>query len=190
MTTIKFSDTELKDLKSFYQLELDKANVRVQDIKGILSKLNSGQTTNGQTVKVGQIKTQRTDNLPDDKQKKITVAGKGLLSKHNSRQTKNGTPAKVVQIKTNQDRVYYKRRPWNLFIFDTLKQQNKFLQRRQLYDIALRHFNITNAKEKETVSRNIKGHLQRMTKRNEIVIKTKTGQRAKLFGLVSRTDKK
>ena len=190
MTTIKFSDTELKDLKSFYQLELDKANVRVQDIKGILSKLNSGQTTNGQTVKVGQIKTQRTDNLPDDKQKKITVAGKGLLSKHNSRQTNNGTTVKVVQVKTNQERVYHQRKPWNLFIFDTLKQQNKFLQRRQIYDIALQHFNITSAKEKEMAERNIKGHLKRMSNRNEIVVKTKKGQRANLFGLVSRTDKK
>ena len=147
MTTIKFSDTELEDLKCFYKLELEKTLKRAGDIKGLLSKFNSRQTT-------------------------------------------NGTSAKVGQIKTNHERTYNKRVPWNSFITDTLKQQDKFLQSRQLYNTALQRFNIANPKEKEKALRNLQGHLQRMSRRNEIITKTKKGQHARLFGLATMKDKK
>ena len=166
MTTIKFSDTELKDLKTFYQLELDKANVRVQDIKGILGKLNSRQTTNGQTVNVEQIKTHRTDNPPDDKQKKITVAGSGISP------------------------IGRKMGKYPIFILETLERQNKFLKSNQLYDMAYRQFKITDKKEKEKALRNIQGHLLRMSRRKEIIARLKKGERDKLYGLISWTDKK
>ena len=147
MTTIKFSDTELTDLKSFYQLELENTLKRVADIKGLLSKLNSRQTTNGTTVYAPPI-------------------GK------------------------NYERTYNKGIPWNSFIADTLKQQDKFLQSRQLYNIALQRFKITNPKEQKMALRNLQGHLQRMNRRNEIIMKTKKGQHARLFGLTSVKDKK
>ncbi|MBI4929660.1 MAG: hypothetical protein HY841_02775 [Bacteroidetes bacterium] len=154
MAQIKFSDSELTELQSFYKQEYNKTIQKLQNIKGILSKLKSNGTNGtAETVKV------QTN----------TSTGKKRGRKPHT-QTTSSAPARKLG-------------KWPNFIINTIKTSGKPMKALDIYPVSLKHFNAKSKLDQARTLRNLRGHLIRMTRRGEIKSGKKIGQRDNLFSI-------
>jgi len=153
MVQIKFSSNELTELQSFYRQEYNKAVQRLQDIKAILSKLNSNGT-NGSVP----TKTKSSDSSSNRKR------GRKPQSKT--------TPAPTKKLGK-----------WGTFIVNEIKSAGKPVKTLDIYPSALKHFNAKSKVEQEKTLRNLRGHIRHMGKVGILKTDKKKGQRAHYFSV-------
>ena len=158
MKQIKFSENEIKELGIFYRLELGKAEQRVDELKNIITKLKSGagKTTGKTKGKRGRPPRVASVIAPKIKKQKRATAQPRRAKSHN----------------------------WVEFVPATLKQQNKYLSINEVASIALKKFSIPE-KGRDGIVKTLGITLPRMAKLNRLIVKKKSGSKAKFYGLPS-----
>lgn len=161
MTTINVSENEKSDLLYFYQLELNKALKRVQEIKKVLGMLNHRQTPGRSGGTQKKAHNQATRKL---------------------KTTRSSAPVKAVKPKAAARTKKKPPLPWVPFIHNTIKQQKKLLTMKELFNFATKKFNIP---DKKKGLKNLKMLLSRMRKRGQLIAQKKRGDKRNFFGLPS-----
>ena len=116
MTNITFSESEKSELTHFYELELNKALKKAEDIKTLLAKLK------GKAKRVRRTQAQ--------------LAAAGAKPRIRTAQGR-GRKKAVRAIKTKKINT-----PWVTFIPGTIKQKGSPMTAREILNIAAKKFNI------------------------------------------------
>jgi len=152
MAQIKLTDAEAAELKAFYQKELDKLSERVTEIKSLMARLSGGGSAPAAAPAKRGPKAKTA--APADK---TAAAPKKAVGKKGRKPRKTG--------------------PWPEFIVKTLTSNGSTMTLKELLPIVQAEFKGDAAKTEN----NLRGHLVRMAKRNEIKSKKIKGSRELMY---------
>lgn len=183
MKKLSLTNSEFNHLRDIYLSELDKALKRVEHLTAILKKIDTDfdPPKEDELVEQYQQIKKAKPAVKESSAPKRKVSTKRVAKNKTSKKTRKP----IVNKGSGKNKV-----KWNDFVINTIKERNAPILSSELSEIALKHFDVSEA-DVPKVKRVISGALSKLvTMENKLIAQKLPDSRVKKYGLVEWFDAK